>query len=470
MTAKITLRTGHSKEESDMKKKLLLIALPALMVLSGCGNVQKEQPKVESEQPAIQFEEDTVAHEEIFGEAVEAKQPAIRKMGELDDEPAYKIGYQLHYDEGTDKLSIRFIAAIKTTYTSKVWSRGISTVAGVETKAFGNTRSDATPLASTVYYTSLSNGGSDIMRAGQGDYAAYSSFIVYSMTGIPYTANKDSYVGVSLLMDEVQTDFYAVKIETNAGHTASTDTFTLSSDKQNYFLKGTIGGNADTYVVSDGSKVGDNRARFTLNLSASDSFVIINRGASGSKFQYWSSACLTYDGNSDVLTDFQNNAGEIQTKNAGKYALFLNNSETARLYRHKYTQTADYYVVGPAGPNIGDDGWTFPAESSPYRFFVCPSEDNNRGELLNIHLNEGNFKVASTDWSGDEWAYWGFKHKGWGGYDQHGDSSTVTGGGASNFSGNGEGRGANIHCDHAGYYNLYLTNDDWLSIEVVSLD
>lgn len=446
-----------------MKKKLLLIALPALMVLSGCGNVQKEQPKVEPEQPVVEFEEDTVAHEEIFGEAVEAKQPAIRKMGELDDEPAYKIGYQLHYDEGTDKLSIRFIAAIKTTYTSKVWSRGISTVAGVETKAFGNTKSDTTPLASTVYYTSLSNGGSDIMRAGQGDYAAYSSFIVYSMTGIPYTANKDSYVGVSLLMDEVQTDFYAVKIETNAGHTASTDTFKLSSDKQNYFLKGTIGGNADTYVVSDGSKVGDNRARFTLNLSASDSFVIINRGASGSKFQYWSSACLTYDGNSDVLTDFQNNAGEIQAKNAGKYALFLNNSETARLYRHKYAQTTGYYLRGFAASN-GEDNWDC---HDTYQFYSCPTEDGNIGELLNVPLAVGDFKIADSNWN-NEWGFWGCKQNGT--INWLGDRSprVVVGGASSNFGEGGSDGTKNIRCNVAGNYNIYITSDNYVSFELAS--
>lgn len=456
-----------------MKKKLLLIALPALMALSGCANIQQDQPRVEQEQPApaveaVEFEEDTVAHEEIFGEAVEAKQPTIRKMSELDDEPAYKIGYQLHYDSVADKLSIRFIAAIKTTYTSKVWSRGISTVAGVETKAFGNKRTDGTtPLASSVYYTSLSNGGSDVMRAGEGDYSSYTSFIVYSITNIPYASNKDSYIGVSLLLDDVQTDFYAVKIETNNEHTVSTDIFTLSSEKEGYFLKGTFAGSANPYVPADTEKVGTNRARFTLNLAADDSFVIINRGNDGSKFQYWNSSCIDYDDNDDILTDFQNNSGEIKAKNPAKYALFLNNDNpTAKLYRHKYAQTTGFYVRGAAA----GDGWSTPKAS--YQFFSCPNEDGNQGELLNVHLDAGDFKIATEDWN-KEWGYYHYKNGGYS-YPNEGNEyySIVCGGAASNFDhedGEGKNHGVvNIKCKVAGNYNIFVTAGNFVSFELAA--
>ena len=49
-----------------MKKRLLLLALPAFMALSGCSGISVS-PKAND-----LMVEDTLAHEEIFGEAVEA--------------------------------------------------------------------------------------------------------------------------------------------------------------------------------------------------------------------------------------------------------------------------------------------------------------------------------------------------------------------------------------------------------------
>ena len=448
MTAKTTLRTGHSKGGSSMKKKLLLIALPALMALSGCANIQKEQPKVE-EQPAIELEEDTVAHEEIFGEAVEAKQPAIKKMDVVDTQSAYKVGYQIHFDdkgttsgdgyEDDDTISIRFIAAINDEYSSMVWSRGVATKNGVETKAFGDKRSDGTtPLASTVVYSSLCNGaGNDVMEANQGAYVGYTGFIVYSIRNIPYKANKDSYIGVSLLMDAVQTDFYAIKIGTNAGHTASANTFKVANGKSGFLLAGTIAGSAKTIDADAKTKEqwdGQNAASFTLDLEADDNFVVIQKESD--HFKLWDASCLGDEGYGFAKTN-----GLITVSTETRYVVYLN-KENGVFHEQYRLEKTPYYVRGTAA-----GGWDVTEESS-YRFFT---DSDNKGILLEVLLTGGEgkaFKIGGLSWDT---------------YNLGADRLT---GGAKTL-GYVSGTSGDISCNRTAYYNLYLTNDDWISVEWV---
>ena len=79
-----------------MKKKLLLLTLPALMVLSGCAGVSAS-PKANN-----LMTEDTLAHEEIFGEVVEAGELGLKKLGPRKaptiDAAFSKIGYQINFN------------------------------------------------------------------------------------------------------------------------------------------------------------------------------------------------------------------------------------------------------------------------------------------------------------------------------------------------------------------------------------
>lgn len=325
-----------------MKKKLLLIALPALMVLSGCANVQKEQPKAE-EQPAIQFEEDTVAHEEIFGEAVEAKQPTIKRMSELDDESAYKIGYQIHYDEGTDKLSIRFIAAIKTTYQSMVWTRGLANGGGSETIPLDNkqNKDGTTTLASTVIYENLSNGGEDPMVANTGIYAGYTGFIVYSLTNIPYTANKDSYLAAYLTLDpntsvdddEIVTSVCAVKIERDSEDLSkSAYAFKFPVSTNNYFLSGKINGGAVNCRLGDANPGGNFAKYENLPLAEGDyfgSFLF-----DGSSFKYFGYDTY-FDYSRGYFNESSKNDGFATPYYPGTYNLYLSHDDGR--YWHIFT-------------------------------------------------------------------------------------------------------------------------------------
>ena len=272
-----------------MKKKLLIIALPALMALSACGG-HSAKP-AEDNQLSNDVAETTTAQEEVFGNAQVAQGPAIRRMGIVDTQAKYKVGYQIHFDEGgegtaDDKISIRFIAAINASYSTMVWTRGLAGPAGTTPLTYSDHSSEAAAgypqLKSNVVYTSLSSDGTDEMVAGEGAYADFIGFIVYSITNIPYETYKEHYLGVSLLLtpaegDAVQTDLYAIKVKKNDAGTASDYRFTIPSNKSGFLLAGEFRGNLDI-VEEDSPKRNDSDvATFTADLNHDDNFVMVQK-------------------------------------------------------------------------------------------------------------------------------------------------------------------------------------------------
>lgn len=258
-----------------MKKRLLLAVLPALLALSGCksldfGNAEK----------ADLFKEDTLAHEEIFGGAEEigyfGKQTIMnRNPGQAITTP--KIGYQIRYADS--KLAIRFVAAINDLNVEAYWKRGVAAPDGTEVASFSNETQQV-----TKYYRTITDGPSTI-TAGEGEYAGYTGFVVYTLYNIPYSTVKDNYVAayLSLVGDEDGEDdgnggtynvkansvALAVSIEREteeAGETDLKNVFTFDPTVTGYFLEGTIGG-----VARDGS---NNTNHALLRASESDvSFV-----------------------------------------------------------------------------------------------------------------------------------------------------------------------------------------------------
>ena len=115
-----------------MKKKLLLIALPALMTLSACSGA------LASPKEANLMAEDTLAHEEVFGDVAEAHELRMGPRRAVTfDADFVKVGYQIKFEEngeGTadDKISIRFVAAIKDLGVEAYWHRGFAQPNGYE--------------------------------------------------------------------------------------------------------------------------------------------------------------------------------------------------------------------------------------------------------------------------------------------------------------------------------------------------
>lgn len=430
-----------------MKKKLLLLALPALMVLSSCTSLRAAT--VQNDFDFLQ--EDTLAHEEVFG-AAEAG-PAIRRMPVVDSKASYKVGYQIHFDDkgdadaSNDRISIRFIAAINAEYAQMRWSRGVTDGEGKEAKAFSDRRYDE-DLAADVYFDSkvvynhLANGaGNDEMTAGEGAFADYTGFVIYSVLGVPYEANKDSYLGVTLKLtpaegEAVQTDFYAVKIKKNAGGDGSADAFSFSKNKSGFFLAGTISGRTRT-VNSDSSFKGDNPAAFDADFVANDSFLVIQKEYN--MFKIWDSRCITSDPTNGTARFFEDDDGRIKVVNGGDIRLFLNGSN--ELWSDNVSPYARARLDEEHGGlfvrgfvTTGADDWACKDE------FELKSDRKDYAVLLHAYFHTGEFKIACSDWSGEEYNY-------------------ITGGDKTGNFEDGVGSG-NANCLTAGYYDIYLNNNN----------
>ena len=437
-----------------MNKKLLLLALPALMVLSGCGRVNN----VATRNDFNFLQEDNLAHEEIFGgEAI--KDLAIRKMADVGSDTDYKVGYQIHFDDkgdedaSNDAISIRFIAAIKADYTVKRWTRGVTNYYGTELKALSDHRHDDVKdedvyFDSKVVYTHLANGaGNDEMTAGEGFFADYTGFVIYSLLNIPYEANKNAYIGVTLTLDELKTDFYAVKIEKNALGTASAHSFKFASNKEGFFLsKGATVVDADETTRDSVN----NSASFTADFAANDTFLVVQKTAS--MFKVWSGDCLS-DEDENLVKD--NGLAKVVT--AAKYVVFLN--KTNNIYHSKFSEPASFYVRGTAA-----QGWDDEDCVAAYQFVTDP---DNKAVLLGVSLTVGDFKISDLDWT-HQWGYYQCKDGGsfW---SPNGGDTIVIGGAKDNFeAADGEGLDRNIHCKVAGTYNIYLTNNWYVSFELAA--
>ena len=107
-----------------------------------------------------------------------------------------------------------------------------------------------------------------------------------------------------------------------------------------------------------------------------------------------------------------------------------------------------YYIRGDAANGWGIDESYVLRESA---------EDNNYGEILDVYLKAGSFKIADENWS--EGTVWGY---------EYGGHTTVIGGAAANFTvGDSDN---NIKCNVAGYYDIYLTKDNYISIESAGVE
>ena len=231
-----------------MKKKLLLIALPALMVLAGCSN-HPVKPVEEKEDLSGMMLEDTVAHEDIFGGFDNLN---IRKIGVPDEDPGDtnipRIGVQFSgIYEGdvrngageitgkTDCYAVRFVAAIKGDLSTQtvLWTRGVSREdSNTDLKPMSSTGNNSNPLNSTEVYTSLKQGEETV-----GVPTGYDNYVVYSMYDIPVSyANYyiAAYVTVTPKAGGDSHQSAAVVTEIDGGHYFSVDMSDLV--KHGYFL------------------------------------------------------------------------------------------------------------------------------------------------------------------------------------------------------------------------------------------
>ena len=310
-----------------MKKSLILLALPFLM-----GSITFSN---QARSGLSEIKEDTVAHEELFGRAGAQRNfgGAIKHNAATLD--GAKIGYQIQYNEETNKLAIRFLAAIKDTNVQAVWSRAVAKGDGSEVKAMNHNQ------VCEKYYHTLVNGVTSI-TAGEGDYTGYAGFVVYTLYNIPYEEYKDSYVVAYLsLYDETDleldngksTEPYAVKIEMNNEKTGSAFSFTVNRDDC-YFLYGINGATTIPTWIDDA----ENYAVFNdVTLDEGESYLLFSY--SSSKFLYHS-----YAGCFNTSIGFFNNSslvsGAVTPYKSGTYNLYV--SKGSGTENKVYTNAVTY--------------------------------------------------------------------------------------------------------------------------------
>lgn len=266
-----------------MKKSLLLIALPALLVLSSCGNAQGRAKRDNFEY----FKEDTVAHEEYF----DGGQLAPQRLGNPEEDPEQpggqftltpKVGVQFtSYEKDVSETetpdirtfyAVRYVAAVSLTSLEGVtaeWTRGVSRKDSNQIKSMSGDHN------STVLYASLNNGGSPKAATSETG-GAFKNYLVYSMYDIP--ADQDeSYIAAYLTLSKAgETDVTSrvVAAQIDGSHYFS---FNPSTDlvKDGYFLQSSTAGivHQNASADTDPNNDGKNNAEFTnIPFAANEKF------------------------------------------------------------------------------------------------------------------------------------------------------------------------------------------------------
>ena len=406
-----------------MSKKLLLLALPALMVLSGCGAHNIEKP---ANKQALEMCEDNLAHEEIFGgeqdTAILTKKNPY-KLVTLTS-ASVKIGYQIQFDDkGTtegeghdedDTISIRFVAALTDAVESASWHRGLAQSNGCEGADVGGgvwkyKFNDGTSHPSTTFYTALNNGG-DRVVAGEDEFAGYTCFAIYTLMNIPYVYYSNSYLAAYVTLtgaNTINSQGLAIRIEKDGD--ASADRFYFNPDVPGHFLAGTIND-----VVRDGSdnsthkllredettvSSDENYASFSdVDLLSTDNF-----GAfyfSSTHFQFFG-----YDYFFNKSRGFFNASGSLSDYavpvQAGNYNLYMKNknNESEENFVYGY---ANSYVTNPTDVYFMPGVWeTDGAEIRMYCFvgsapgvWVAPAETGTTpaGKMMRFELDSSNYR------------------------------------------------------------------------------
>ena len=231
----------------------------------------------------------------------------------------------------------------------------------------------------------------------------------------------------------------------------------LLYDKSGFFLVGTVN-NTPGLFDADASTKGDNAASFTRDVQNDDHFIAVQK--TSSVFKVWSGNAVK------DTTNFENDGGKIRAKTTGLFVLYLNTSNQI-WPSTPYRQLTSYYFRGAAGGGWGNDTGDI-GIADQYRFVTDP---DNKAVLLGVTLTVGDFKIGDQNWS-HEWGYFHCKDGGDNFYPNNGHDyeTIIIGGAAGNFD-HEEGKTwgvCNIHCKVAGTYNIYLTNNFFVSIELAA--
>lgn len=210
-----------------MNKRLMLLALPILMVLSSCNNVSINNKEIDS------IKEETSISNEIFGQ--EEKPYSLNVKGPryaIEDlvEPMIGVQFKSYTEGGSDYYAIRYVAAIKGLDVTATWTRAVSSNTSAELKALSS------DISVTKAYKTLNNGGAISTCSEQ--YPGYEYYLVYTMYDIPQTSiNANAYMMAYLTLSygeatPVKSKAVVAQIK-GTGHIFSFDVDSVTND---YFI------------------------------------------------------------------------------------------------------------------------------------------------------------------------------------------------------------------------------------------
>lgn len=262
------------------KESNIFVALlfPTLTMLSACGNINKFTVKEE-----FKINEDTYANDELFDNA-KMINDYIPDNSEI---PA--IGIQRSEPDANNKVSIRYIAAIKVvdlnndqlineadvSLTTATWYRGFYD----NTNGESLLSDEAKP--SNKAYIAFNNGGT---RYSIDDYnndhnTSYNYFVTYVLTGVSLTKYATSYLNAYVV---VNNEIYSNSVTTSVD--ANTQ-FSFDANKTGYFvLKKTATGFETVDPIKYENFYEDNcLARVEFNRKSTDTFIGLYRNGNDMK-------------------------------------------------------------------------------------------------------------------------------------------------------------------------------------------
>ena len=442
-----------------MKKRLLLGILPALMVLSACNGAGAKV-----EEPQLYLE--TTEANDVFGEAEFAGElRAKRNIGEEPEVDPYKVpvvGVQYKTMEGTgdnpDTYAIRYIAAISSLNIRAYWSRGLTTIADVPVKPLTSGRE--TKMAySSLLQTNEKTGELESITPKQFAGEGYNYFVTYSMYNIPEAELTSYMIGYLTIGENSETPDSSKNVTSDAVVSQISSTgvcFTVSST-QVYFMGGTLNGQKNSVVNADSEtwSYNDNNASFIYDFAANDTFCVFkhNPNDENATYRFEVIADSKLQDRDDEQFDADGYFGQVKVLNSYGYNLYISR-DANKIYWGRTHQASEYYILGTAAK-----GWS---TDEDYRLVL--ESPRNIAVIKNVYLNVGEFKIAKGDWS-YEWGSYGYKNGG----------DTIYPGGNLIFGpavtkgnisvGDGEGN-PNIKCVVAAYYDFYICNSNYISIEI----
>ena len=318
-----------------MNKKVFLIALPALMALSGCSNIKPI--------PVSYMTEDTLAHEEIFGDLDDASfSKKLEPNKALNEGELYTplVSFQ-HKRNNDGTYSVRFIATIESKSMDVVWTRSVHDLNGSTT----NGKTKATKQVETVY-ESLNDGG---VRTWATEIAEkddelgtkpFNYFAVYCLLNIPNSVSDyfiDAFVTVTLGNTSKNSYVGSTNVADKTKH-------------MKYSLEGGSRYVAEVNGVLRESEAheGNNLVLNSVELSTNDKLQAYYIDANALTYK-------RYDYSNMVRNNPDFKAGpsnEISLKHSGIYNVFLNTNNLFSFEKKIYFQGPSWWANNSAAPII----------------------------------------------------------------------------------------------------------------------